>query len=95
MLTAVAITTSSAAFTVFAVKPQVIKLDNGPEITLYTPEKPVGAAVLICPGGGYVKKCIDKEGYLFAPFFNEKGITLAVLDYRCPQETRHCRPEMQ
>lgn len=84
LLTAVAITASSAAFTVFAVKPQVIKLDNGPEITLYTPEKPVGAAVLICPGGGYVKKCIDKEGYLFAPFFNEKGITLAVLDYRLP-----------
>lgn len=67
-----------------ATEPQVVAFDNGPVLSIYTPEKPNGAAVLICPGGGYQKKCIDKEGYLFTPFFNDKGITLAVLDYRLP-----------
>lgn len=67
-----------------ATAPEVIKFDNGPEISIYKPSEPNGAAVLICPGGGYQKKCIDKEGYLFAPYFNDQGITLAVLDYRLP-----------
>ena len=67
-----------------AAEPKTVTFDNGPEVTIYAPDQPNGAAVLICPGGGYQKKCIDKEGYLFAPFFNDKGITLAVLDYRLP-----------
>jgi len=71
--------------TASAAEPQTVRFDNGPEVTIYIPDQPNGAAVLICPGGGYQKKCIDKEGYLFAPFFNDKGITLAVLDYRLPE----------
>ena len=44
-----------------ATAPEVIKFDNGPEISIYKPSEPNGAAVLICPGGGNQKKCIEKE----------------------------------
>ncbi len=48
------------------------------------PEKATGQAVVICPGGGYVKLCIDYEGYEMAQWFAEHGITAAVLKYRMP-----------
>ena len=44
-----------------------------------------GQAVVICPGGGYVKLCIDYEGYEMAQWFAEHGITAAVLKYRLPE----------
>lgn len=39
---------------------------------------------MICPGGGYVKLCIDYEGYDMAKWFAANGITAAVLKYRMP-----------
>lgn len=78
------ISTMMATATLTAAEPLTISIENGPKLSIYSPEKPNGAAVMICPGGGYSHKCLDKEGYLFAPFFNDKGITLAVLDYRLP-----------
>lgn len=68
-----------------AAEPQTITFGEGAQIYIYAPEKPNGAAVLICPGGGYQRKVIEKEGHLFAPYFNNQGITLAVLDYRLPE----------
>lgn len=46
--------------------------------------KATGQAVVICPGGGYVKLCIDYEGYDMAKWFAANGITAAVLKYRMP-----------
>lgn len=40
--------------------------------------------VVICPGGGYRKLCIDYEGYDMARWFAANGITAAVLKYRLP-----------
>jgi acetyl esterase/lipase len=53
-----------------------------PTLTVFHPEKSNGTAVIICPGGAYVSLAIDKEGYKFAKWFNERGVTAFVLKYR-------------
>lgn len=42
-------------------------------------------AVLICPGGGYAKLVIDKEGHAMARWLNDHGYVAAVLKYRLPR----------
>lgn len=56
------------------------------EIFVYLPKKEVntGAAVVICPGGGYRIEAIDHEGYQIAKFLQDKGVTGIVLKYRLP-----------
>ena len=44
-----------------------------------------GAAVIICPGGGYRRLAIDKEGYDVAAWLNRLGVSAFVLKYRVPQ----------
>ncbi len=56
-----------------------------PEILIYKPEKPCGAAVLIVPGGGYEKNCITFEGYKTAYWLRENGVTAFILKYRLPE----------
>ena len=57
-----------------------------PELYIYQPAKPSGAAVIICPGGGYGILAIDKEGHDVAKKFQEIGITAFVLKYRLPSD---------
>lgn len=45
------------------------------------PEKATGAAIVICPGGGYGHLAAH-EGEGYARWFNEQGITAFVLKYR-------------
>jgi len=47
-------------------------------------EKATGAAVLICPGGGYSGVSVVKEGEEIAKWFNDLGVTAFVLYYRMP-----------
>lgn len=56
------------------------------EMYVYLPEKTnnTGAAVLICPGGGYRIEAMDHEGYDIAEFLKEKGVAGIVLKYRLP-----------
>ena len=56
------------------------------EIYVYLPEqeKNTGAALVICPGGGYWIEAMDHEGYDMAEFLKEKGIAGIVLKYRLP-----------
>ncbi|MBO9616800.1 MAG: alpha/beta hydrolase [Dyadobacter sp.] len=49
-------------------------------------EKATGAAVMICPGGGYGILAASHEGSDFAKWFNERGISAFVLKYRLPNE---------
>jgi acetyl esterase/lipase len=49
-------------------------------------EKATGAAVMICPGGGYGILAASHEGSDFARWFNERGISAFVLKYRLPDE---------
>lgn len=53
-------------------------------ITLIRPEKPNGAAMVICPGGGYGGLVTGPEGTGIAAWLNRHGITGVVLEYRLP-----------
>jgi acetyl esterase/lipase len=59
------------------------KPEDIPTLTPYLPtaETATGAAMVICPGGGYVKLA-DHEGRDYALFLNTLGITSFVLKYR-------------
>jgi acetyl esterase/lipase len=54
-------------------------------ITLHRPEKPNGAAIVICPGGGYGTLVVGPEGHGIAKWLNRHGITGVVLEYRLPK----------
>jgi len=58
-----------------------------PTITVYRPakDKDTGAAVLICPGGGYNILAWDLEGEEVATWLNSLGVTGIVLKYRVPR----------
>lgn len=59
-----------------------------PTLIVYLPatEKATGAAVIICPGGGYGILAIDHEGFNVAKKFNEIGVAAFVLKYRLPSD---------
>lgn len=54
------------------------------QIYLPAKDKNSGAAVLICPGGGYARLAARHEGSQFAAWYAEQGITGIVLKYRLP-----------
>ncbi len=54
-------------------------------VHLPAPDKATGAAVVICPGGGYQRHVVDREGHFIARWLNEHGIAGIVLEYRMPQ----------
>ncbi len=68
---------------------QVKRLTNvsKPTITVFKPakDKDTGAAVLICPGGGYNILAWDLEGEEVATWLNSIGVTGIVLKYRVPR----------
>ena len=85
------------AMCAFAAEPQQIYLweqnapyalgneeKDKPKITVWFPDadRSVGAAVVVCPGGGYGTLAMDHEGKQIAEWFNSFGVTAAVLDYR-------------
>lgn len=53
-----------------------------PVLTLYRPARPNGAALVICPGGGFQHLAIQHEGEQVAAWLNDLGITAFVLRYR-------------
>ena len=55
-----------------------------PTLTPFLPpaDKASGAAIVICPGGGYTELATDREGDNFARLFNERGMAAFVLKYR-------------
>ena len=59
------------------------------ELHIFVPdEKPTGRAIVICPGGGYGFVSMENEGTSWAPFFNEIGISVFILNYRLPKGDR-------
>jgi len=67
----------------------VIRLGNvsKPTISIYRPasEKDMGAAVLVCPGGGYHILAMDLEGTEVCEWLNSIGVTSVLLKYRVPK----------
>jgi len=66
-----------------------VRISNviAPTLTRFSPAKPNGVSVIICPGGGYGRLAIDHEGVEVAKKFNELGVTAFVLKYRLPNDT--------
>jgi len=66
----------------------VIRLGNvsTPELHVFLPpaNKRTGAAVVVCPGGGYNILAWDLEGTEIAQWLNGLGVAVAVLKYRVP-----------
>jgi acetyl esterase/lipase len=60
---------------------------SNPSLTVYkaSPKTRNGAAVIICPGGGYRNLVIDMEGSEIAEWLRELGYTAFVLQYRVPE----------
>lgn len=60
-----------------------------PTLEIYLPEKEkaTGAAVVICPGGGYSVVVYQGEGISTAKEFAKNGIAAFVLKYRLPNES--------
>jgi acetyl esterase/lipase len=53
--------------------------------TVHLPDKPNGAALVVCPGGGYGGLVVGAEGHGIAKWLNSHGITGIVLEYRLPK----------
>ena len=58
-------------------------------VHLPAPEKSTGAAVVICPGGGYGGRVVEGEGHGIARWLNAHGIAGIVLEYRLPKGNYH------
>jgi len=63
---------------------------GSPRITVYQSKGDnTGAAVVICPGGGYGGLAKDHEGHHPAQWFQEQGVTAVVLQYRLGSQKHH------
>jgi acetyl esterase/lipase len=79
--------------------PPITRLTNvtKPTLAVFPPpkEKNTGAAVVICPGGGYSILAMNHEGEDVAAWLNGIGVTGSVLKYRVPArkgQPRHLAP---
>ena len=55
-----------------------------PKLTIYLPQKDkaTGAAIVICPGGGYGHLAMDHEGHQIGAWLNSFGVAGFILQYR-------------
>jgi acetyl esterase/lipase len=69
-----------------------------PELTVHQPPagQRTGAAVIVCPGGGYNMLAFHKEGTQVAHWLNDMGVTAFVLKYRVPRAKHitHWKPPL-
>lgn len=74
----------------------VVSKVSQPTLTVFLPpkEKATGAAVIVCPGGGYGVLVIKREGYDVAEAFTKQGIAAFVLKYRLPSDKTMIDPSI-
>jgi acetyl esterase/lipase len=63
--------------------------EDKPSITPYLAKSPIGTAVIVCPGGGYMHLAMDHEGVQIARWLNSLGISAFVLQYRLGPKYHH------
>jgi len=65
-----------------------------PTLTVFLPpaDKATGAAVVICPGGGYGGLAADHEGKQVAEWLNSLGVAAFMLKYRLAPRYHHPAP---
>lgn len=64
---------------------EILSNVSQPSLTLYPADQPNGAAVLVCPGGGYNILAYSHEGTEVCEWLNSLGITAGLLKYRVPR----------
>jgi len=66
-----------------------------PTLTIYLPAplQATGAAIVICPGGGYGRLAVDHEGHQIARLLTSRGVAAFILKYRLGPRYHH--PAMQ
>ena len=66
-----------------------VKNVHNPSLTVFLPpkEKATGAAVIVCPGGGFKELGFNGEGVAPAMYLTNLGIAAFALKYRLPRET--------
>jgi acetyl esterase/lipase len=75
---------------------EIISAISVPSLIVFLPKvsSNTGAAVIICPGGGYHINAIKHEGVDIAKKFNEWGIAAFVLKYRIPSDATMINKEI-
>ncbi len=73
-----------------------MEADDVPSLTLYhaSERSRTGAAVVVCPGGGYHALAMGHEGHDVAAWLNKIGISTFVLEYRRAPKYAHPVPLM-
>ncbi|QDT15376.1 alpha/beta hydrolase [Alienimonas californiensis] len=59
---------------------------DAPTLAIHVPKSPNGAAVIVCPGGGYHVLATAHEGRDVAKWLTDRGVTAAVLRYRVKKQ---------
>lgn len=57
-----------------------------PTLEFIKPQNPNGSAIIVCPGGGYLRLAYQSEGEAVAKWFADKGISAFILKYRLPND---------
>ena len=62
-----------------------------PTLTIFLPlaPNPTRTGVVVAPGGGYTHLAVEKEGFAFARWLNERGVAAFVLQYRLGPKYHH------
>jgi acetyl esterase/lipase len=62
-----------------------------PTLTVFLPvaANPTKTGVVVAPGGGYTHLAMEKEGFAFARWLNERGVAAFVLQYRLGMKYHH------
>ncbi len=63
-----------------------VKNIHNPNLTVFKPDNPNGAAILVLPGGGHRALVYNSEGKRAANFLTNWGFTVFVLKYRLVRE---------
>ena len=67
--------------------------EDTPAVQAFLPEKPTGASIVVCPGGGYGMRA-DHEGPVVGKWLAQNGVTAFVLRYRLGSKGYHHPVEM-
>lgn len=75
---------------------RVVEITN-PFFAVFKPAASVknNKAIIVCPGGGYVRLAVEKEGYSVARFLSGLGYTVFVLQYRVPDKKEGAWQDIQ
>jgi acetyl esterase/lipase len=75
---------------------RIIEVTN-PFLAVFEPKpsRKNGKAIIVCPGGAYVRLAVHKEGYATADWLTDLGYSVFVLHYRVPDKRDGALQDLQ